>query len=45
MAPSLVNIGSIHKFERIFGRTVEVDRGLQMESGVETLLGMYGGSR
>jgi LCP family protein required for cell wall assembly len=37
--PSLVNIGSIHKFERIFGRTVQVDRGLQSESGVENLLG------
>jgi LCP family protein required for cell wall assembly len=37
--PSLVDIGSIHKFERIFGRTVQVDRGLQSESGVANLLG------
>jgi polyisoprenyl-teichoic acid--peptidoglycan teichoic acid transferase len=37
--PSLSDIGNIHKFERIFGRTVEVDRGLQTESGVENLLG------
>jgi LCP family protein required for cell wall assembly len=37
--PSLVDLGNIHKFERIFGRTVEVDRGLQTESGVENLLG------
>jgi LCP family protein required for cell wall assembly len=37
--PSLSDIGSIHKFERIFGRTVEVDRGLQTESGVQNLLG------
>jgi polyisoprenyl-teichoic acid--peptidoglycan teichoic acid transferase len=36
-APSL--LGSIHKFERIFGQTVQVDRGLQSESGVEALLG------
>ena len=37
--PSLSDLGSIHKFERIFGRTVEVDRGLQSEDGVENLLG------
>lgn len=37
--PSLSDLGSIHKFERIFGRTVEVDRGLQSEDGVEDLLG------
>jgi LCP family protein required for cell wall assembly len=37
--PSLADLGHIHKFERIFGRTVEVDRGLQTESGVENLLG------
>ncbi len=37
--PSLSDIGNIHKFERIFGHTVEVDRGLQTESGVENLLG------
>jgi len=37
--PSLADIGNIHKFERIFGHTVEVDRGLQTESGVENLLG------
>jgi LCP family protein required for cell wall assembly len=37
--PSLSDIGNIHRFERIFGRTVEVDRGLQTESGVENLLG------
>jgi LCP family protein required for cell wall assembly len=37
--PSLSDIGNIHKFERIFGRTVEVDRGLQTESGVQNLLG------
>ncbi|MGO9750836.1 MAG: LCP family protein [Solirubrobacteraceae bacterium] len=30
---------NIHKFERIFGQTVEVDRGLQTDSGVENLLG------
>jgi polyisoprenyl-teichoic acid--peptidoglycan teichoic acid transferase len=35
--PSLVD--NIHKFERIFGRAVEVDRGLQTETGVENLLG------
>jgi polyisoprenyl-teichoic acid--peptidoglycan teichoic acid transferase len=32
-------LGNIHKFERIFGQTVTVDRGLQSESGVEALLG------
>ena len=32
-------LANIHKFERIFGETVEVDRGLQSESGVEDLLG------
>jgi polyisoprenyl-teichoic acid--peptidoglycan teichoic acid transferase len=32
-------LDNIHKFERIFGETVEVDRGLQSESGVENLLG------
>jgi LCP family protein required for cell wall assembly len=32
-------LGNIHKFERVFGRTVEVDAGLQTESGVENLLG------
>ena len=32
-------LGNIHKFERVFGRTVEVDRALQTESGVENLLG------
>lgn len=37
--PSLVDLGNIHKFERIFGRTVQVDRGLQTASGVENLLG------
>jgi polyisoprenyl-teichoic acid--peptidoglycan teichoic acid transferase len=37
--PSLSDIGNIHRFERIFGRTVEVDRGLQTASGVENLLG------
>ncbi len=37
--PSLSDLGNIHKFERIFGRTVEVDRGLQSDSGVENLLG------
>jgi LCP family protein required for cell wall assembly len=36
-APGL--LGNIHKFERIFGHTVEVDHGLQTESGVENLLG------
>ena len=35
--PTLLD--NIHKFERIFGETVEVDRGLQSESGVENLLG------
>jgi LCP family protein required for cell wall assembly len=35
--PSLLD--NIHKFERIFGQTVEVDRSLQSESGVENLLG------
>jgi polyisoprenyl-teichoic acid--peptidoglycan teichoic acid transferase len=35
--PSL--LGNIHKFERIFGQTVIVDKGLQSESGVEDLLG------
>ena len=35
--PSL--LGNIHKFERIFGQTVIVDKGLQSESGVENLLG------
>ncbi len=35
--PSLLS--SIGTFERIFGQTVEVDRGLQTESGVENLLG------
>jgi polyisoprenyl-teichoic acid--peptidoglycan teichoic acid transferase len=35
--PTLLD--NIHKFERIFGETVEVDRGLQTESGVENLLG------
>ncbi len=35
--PTLLdNIGT---FERVFGQTVEVDRGLQTESGVENLLG------
>ncbi len=37
--PSLSDLGNIHKFEHIFGRTVEVDRGLQSDSGVENLLG------
>jgi LCP family protein required for cell wall assembly len=37
--PSLSDIGNIHKFERIFGRTVDVDRGLQTETGVQNLLG------
>ncbi len=37
--PSLADLGNIHRFERIFGRTVEVDRGLQTENGVENLLG------
>ena len=37
--PTLASLGNIHKFERIFGHTVEVDRGLQTESGVENLLG------
>ena len=37
--PSLLDLGNIHKFERIFGRTVQVDRGLQSDSGVENLLG------
>ncbi len=32
-------LDNIHKFERIFGETVEVDRSLQSESGVENLLG------
>ncbi|MBV8220671.1 MAG: LCP family protein, partial [Solirubrobacterales bacterium] len=32
-------LGNIHEFERIFGQTVTVDRGLQSESGVEALLG------
>lgn len=32
-------LGSIHKFERIFGQTVQVDKSLQSESGVEDLLG------
>jgi LCP family protein required for cell wall assembly len=35
--PTLLD--NIGMFERIFGRTVEVDRGLQTESGVENLLG------
>ena len=35
--PTLLD--NIHKFERIFGQTVEVDRSLQSESGVEDLLG------
>ena len=35
--PSLLD--NIHKFERIFGQTVIVDKGLQSESGVENLLG------
>jgi LCP family protein required for cell wall assembly len=35
--PTLLD--NIHKFERIFGQTVEVDRSLQSESGVENLLG------
>jgi polyisoprenyl-teichoic acid--peptidoglycan teichoic acid transferase len=30
---------NIHEFERVFGRTVQVDRGLQSESGVENMLG------
>jgi polyisoprenyl-teichoic acid--peptidoglycan teichoic acid transferase len=37
--PSLTDIGSIHKFESVFGHTVQVDRGLQSASGVENLLG------
>ena len=37
--PSLADLGNIHKFERIFGHTVQVDHGLQTESGVENLLG------
>ena len=32
-------LGNIHRFERIFGQTVIVDKGLQSESGVENLLG------
>ncbi|MGO9898588.1 MAG: LCP family protein [Solirubrobacteraceae bacterium] len=32
-------LDNIQKFERIFGQTVQVDRGLQTESGVENLLG------
>jgi polyisoprenyl-teichoic acid--peptidoglycan teichoic acid transferase len=36
-APTLLD--NIHKFERIFGQTVQVDRGLQSESGVQALLG------
>ena len=32
-------LDNIHEFERIFGETVEVDRSLQSESGVENLLG------
>jgi LCP family protein required for cell wall assembly len=32
-------LGNIHKFEQVFGRTVQVDRGLQSESGIENLLG------
>ena len=35
--PTLLD--NIHKFERIFGQTVEVDRSLQSETGVENLLG------
>jgi LCP family protein required for cell wall assembly len=35
--PTLLD--NIHKFESIFGQTVEVDRSLQSESGVENLLG------
>jgi LCP family protein required for cell wall assembly len=35
--PSL--LGNIHEFERVFGRTVQVDRILQTDSGVEDLLG------
>jgi LCP family protein required for cell wall assembly len=32
-------LSNVHKFERVFGRTVAVDRGLQSESGVQNLLG------
>jgi len=35
--PTLLD--NIHKFERVFGQTVEVDRSLQSETGVENLLG------
>jgi polyisoprenyl-teichoic acid--peptidoglycan teichoic acid transferase len=32
-------LSNIHKFERVFGETVSVDRSLQSDNGVENLLG------